>query len=113
MCVCLLIARKSEQTIGKLLAQLPVEKQPATKVQLQKLRNLVQECMGYEEQPQVVEHAALYLFWLLLEQRVLLVATTNRLHAMFGQTFDRKSKQIHSTILAISRIKSMSRLFEL
>ncbi|XP_034488754.1 activating signal cointegrator 1 complex subunit 3 [Drosophila innubila] len=95
-------SEKSEQTIGKLLAQLPVEKQPAIKVQLQKLRNLVQECMGYEEQPQVVEHAALYLFWLLLEQRVLLVATTNRLHAMFGQTFDRKSKQIHSTILAIA-----------
>ncbi|KAL7728232.1 hypothetical protein ACLKA6_005645 [Drosophila palustris] len=95
-------SEKSEQTIGKLLAQLPVEKQPASKVHLQKLRNLVQECMGYEEQPQVVEHAALYLFWLLLEQRVLLVATTNRLHAMFGKTFDRKISQIHSTILALA-----------
>nr|XP_017008983.2 activating signal cointegrator 1 complex subunit 3 [Drosophila takahashii] len=91
-----------EQTIARLLSQFPAGKQPAAKVQLQKLRNLVQECMGYEEQPQVVEHAALYLFWLLLEQRVLLVATTQRLHGMFGQTFDRKKSQIHDCILAIS-----------
>ncbi|KAH8243911.1 hypothetical protein KR032_011282 [Drosophila birchii] len=92
---------KDEQTIAKLLAQMPAGKQPAAKVQLQKLRNLVQECMGYEEQPQVVEHAALYLFWLLLEQRVLLVATSNRLHSMFGNTFDRKQTQIHDCVLAI------------
>ncbi|KAH8389377.1 hypothetical protein KR200_001896 [Drosophila serrata] len=92
---------KEEQTIAKLLAQIPAGKQPAAKVQLQKLRNLVQECMGYEEQPQVVEHAALYLFWLLLEQRVLLVATSNRLHSMFGNTFDRKQSQIHDCVLAI------------
>ncbi|KAH8347048.1 hypothetical protein KR059_004486 [Drosophila kikkawai] len=92
---------KEEQTIAKLLAQMPAGKQPAAKVQLQKLRNLVQECMGYEEQPQVVEHAALYLFWLLLEQRVLLVATSNRLHGMFGNTFDRKQTQIHDCVLAI------------
>ncbi|XP_017101915.2 activating signal cointegrator 1 complex subunit 3 [Drosophila bipectinata] len=92
---------KEEQTIAKLLAQIPVEKQPAAKVQLQKLRNLIQECMGYEEQPQVVEHAALYIFWLLLDQRVVLVATTNRLHSMFGNTFDRKKTQIHDCVLAI------------
>ncbi|KAH8310481.1 hypothetical protein KR044_001580 [Drosophila immigrans] len=94
--------KKSEQSIAKLLAQLPAEKQPVAKVQLHKLRNLVQESMGYEEQPQVVEHAALYLFWLLLDQRVLLVATTTRLHAMFGNTFDRKQTQIHSAVLAIA-----------
>ncbi|EDW23748.1 GL23759 [Drosophila persimilis] len=92
---------KEEQTIGKLLAQLPSEKQPAAKVHMQKLRNLVQECMGYEEQPQVVEHAALFLFWLLHEQRVVLVATTNRLHGMFGKTFDRKMTQIHECVLAV------------
>ncbi|XP_037731289.1 activating signal cointegrator 1 complex subunit 3 [Drosophila subpulchrella] len=92
---------KEEQTIARLLAQIPSGKQPAAKVQLQKLRNLVQECMGYEEQPQVVEHAALYLFWLLLEQRVLLVATTQRLHGMFGHIFDRKKTQIHDCVLAI------------
>ncbi|EDX12805.1 GD19029 [Drosophila simulans] len=92
---------KEEQTIARLLAQMPAEKQPAAKVQLQKLRNLVQECMGYEEQPQVVEHAALFLFWLLLDQRVLLVATTQRLHGMFGQTFDRKKNQIHDCVQAI------------
>lgn len=57
--------------------------------------------MGYEEQPQVVEHAALYLFWLLLDERVLLVATTNRLHTMFGNTFDRKRTQIHNCVLAV------------
>ncbi|EDW80628.1 uncharacterized protein Dwil_GK11465 [Drosophila willistoni] len=90
------------QTIAKLLAHMPPGKQPEAKVHLHKLRNLVQECMGYEEQPQVVEHAALYLFWLLLEQRVMLVATTNRLHSMFGQTFDRKKTQIHDSILAIA-----------
>lgn len=83
------------------MAQIPAEKQPAAKVQLQKLRNLVQECMGYEEQPQVVEHAALYIFWLLLDQRVVLVATTNRLHSMFGNTFDRKKTQIHACVMAI------------
>ncbi|XP_022221242.2 activating signal cointegrator 1 complex subunit 3 [Drosophila obscura] len=92
---------KEEQTIVKLLAQLPAEKQPAVRVHMQKLRNLVQECMGYEEQPQVVEHAALYLFWLLHEQRVVLVATTNRLHSMFGKTFDRKMTQIHECVLAV------------
>ncbi|KAH8381944.1 hypothetical protein KR009_001110 [Drosophila setifemur] len=92
---------KEEQTLGKLLDQIPVRKQPKAKVQLQKLRNLVQECMGYEEQPQVVEHAALYLFWLLFEQRVVQVSTTNRLHSMFGQTFDRKKTQIHECVLAI------------
>ncbi|KAH8295111.1 hypothetical protein KR018_007271 [Drosophila ironensis] len=91
-----------EQTIARLLAQMPAPKRPAVKVQLQKLRNLVQECMGYEEQPQVVEHAALYLFWLLLEQRVVLVATTSRLQSMFGHTFDRKQTQIHGCVLAIA-----------
>lgn len=96
-----LLSSKEEQTIARLLAQMPTEKQPAAKVQLQKLRNLVQECMGYEEQPQVVEHAALFLFWLLLDQRVLLVATTQRLHGMFGQTFDRKKTQIHDCVQAI------------
>lgn len=58
--------------------------------------------MGYEEQPKVVEHATLYLFWSLLDQRVLLVATTNRLHAMFGYTFDRKQTQIHNCVLAVA-----------
>lgn len=81
---------------------MPADKQPVAKVQLHKLRNLVQECMGYEEQPQVVEHAALYLFWLLLDQRVMLVATSNRLHAMFGTTFDRKRQQIHQAVLAVA-----------
>lgn len=96
------MCRKNEQTIAKLLAQLPSDKQPVAKVQLHKLRNLVQECMGYEEQPQVVEHAALYLFWLLLDQRVMLVSTSNRLHAMFGTTFDRKRQQIHQAVLAVA-----------
>ncbi|ALC46005.1 CG5205 [Drosophila busckii] len=93
---------EEEQSIVNLLAQLPPEKQPIVKVQLQKLRNLVQECMGYEEKPEVVEHAALYLFWLMLDQRVLLVATTNRLRTMFGTTFDRKHKQIHECVLAVA-----------
>ncbi|EDW14615.1 activating signal cointegrator 1 complex subunit 3 [Drosophila mojavensis] len=92
---------KTEQTIAKHLSQLPANKQPEAKAQLQKLRNLVQECMGYEEQPQVVEHAALYLFWLLLDERVMLVATNNRLHTMFGNTFDRKRTQIHNCVLAV------------
>ncbi|EDV93019.1 activating signal cointegrator 1 complex subunit 3 [Drosophila grimshawi] len=96
------LKEKAEQTIGQLLAQLPADKQPVCKVQLQKLRNLVQESMGYEEQPQVVEHAALYLFWLMLDQRVLLVATTNRLHTMFGNTFDRNRTQIHKSVLAVA-----------
>ncbi|KAH8409768.1 hypothetical protein KR222_006442 [Zaprionus bogoriensis] len=103
-------SENNEQTIAKLLAQLPADKQPAAKVQLHKLRNLVQECMGYEEQPQVVEHAALYLFWLLLDQRVMLVATSNRLHAMFGNTFDRKRQQIHQAVLAVADVLQQQEL---
>lgn len=49
----------------------------------------------------MVEHAALYLFWLLLDERVMLVATNNRLHTMFGNTFDRKRTQIHNCVLAV------------
>ncbi|XP_030371420.1 activating signal cointegrator 1 complex subunit 3 [Scaptodrosophila lebanonensis] len=92
---------KSEQSISQLLAQFPRDKQPAAKVQLQKLRNLVHECMGYEEHPQVVEHASLYLFWLLLDQRVMLVSTTNRLQSVFGNVFDKKRTEIHECVLSL------------
>ncbi|XP_036325635.1 activating signal cointegrator 1 complex subunit 3 [Rhagoletis pomonella] len=92
------------QTLAQVLEQLPPEKQPQAKVHLQKLRNLVQECMGYEEQPQVVEHAALFMFWLLLEQRVVTVASKMRVRGMFGSIFEMKLTKIHQCIGEIRQL---------
>lgn len=81
-------SNEAQQTIAKLLQQLPRDKSAPAKLQLQKIRNLVQECMGYEEHPNVVEHATLYLFWLFLGQKVVSVAHTTRIKIIFGTIFN-------------------------
>lgn len=80
---------------------MPMEKRDQIKIHMQQLRNIVQECMGYDEQPQVVEHAALFLFWLMLEQKVVLVATTMRIRSVFGGIFGYNLSKIHQTIWSV------------
>lgn len=60
--------------------------------------------MGYDEQPQVVEHAALFLFWLMLEQKVIMVATTVRVRSIFGTIFGNKLAQIHQTVASVREL---------
>ncbi|XP_067615520.1 activating signal cointegrator 1 complex subunit 3-like [Eurosta solidaginis] len=60
--------------------------------------------MGYEEQPQVVEHATLFLFWLLVEQRVVTVASKMRVRGMFGSIFETKFTKIHQCVAAVREL---------
>lgn len=95
---------KEEQTIASVLAQMPAEKRPKLKQHLHTLRTIVQECMGYEEAPEVVEHASLFLFWLLLEQCVVTVASTMRIRSIFGTIFGNKLACIHQCIGDIRKL---------
>ena len=83
---------------------MPADRRDQIKIHFQRLRNLVQECMGYDEQPQVVEHATLFLFWLMLEQKVIMVATTIRIRAVFGTIFGNKLAKIHQTVWSIREL---------
>lgn len=88
----------------KVLEQFPADKQARAKVNLLKLRNIVQECMGYEEQSQVVEHAALFLFWMLLEQRVVTIASKMRVRSMFGSVFENKFTKMQECVCALREL---------
>lgn len=101
---CICRQAKSEQTINSLLGQMPAEKRPALKKHLYTLRRIVDECMGYEETPEVVEHASLFLFWLLLEQCVVTVASTMRIRSIFGTIFGSKLACIHQCIGDMRRL---------
>lgn len=80
---------------------MPINKQENIKGQLIKLRKIVRECLGFEEKPQVVEHAFLFLFWLLLDQKLVPVAARLRVRSMFGATFETKLDKIHKYIADI------------
>ncbi|XP_005187971.1 activating signal cointegrator 1 complex subunit 3 [Musca domestica] len=95
---------EKEQTIAEVLKQIPPDRQDQAKIHLQKLRNLVQECMGYDEQPKVVEHATLFLFWLMLDQKVITVAATMRIRSIFGTIFGNRLAIIHQTVRSIREL---------
>ncbi|TMW51086.1 hypothetical protein DOY81_003817 [Sarcophaga bullata] len=95
---------EEQQTINEVLLHMPADRRDQIKIHFQKLRNLVQECMGYDEQPQVVEHATLFLFWLMLEQKVIMVATTIRIRAVFGTIFGNKLAKIHQTVWSVREL---------
>ncbi|XP_073844201.1 activating signal cointegrator 1 complex subunit obelus [Musca autumnalis] len=95
---------EKEQTLGDVLKQTPADRQDQVKIHLQKLRNLVQECMGYDEQPKVVEHATLFLFWLMLDQKVITVAATMRIRSIFGTIFGNRLAIIHQTVRSIREL---------
>ncbi|XP_046804220.1 activating signal cointegrator 1 complex subunit 3 [Lucilia cuprina] len=98
------IKTEEQQTINDVLQHMPADRRDQIKIHFQKLRNLVQECMGYDEQPQVVEHAALFLFWLMLEQKVIMVATTMRVRSIFGTIFGNKLAKIHQAVWSIREL---------
>lgn len=83
---------------------MPADKRHHINNNFQELRNIVSECIGYDEQPQVVEHTSLYLFWLMLEQKVLTVSSTNQIRIKFGSIFDNKLAKIHQTVLLIREL---------
>lgn len=60
--------------------------------------------MGYEEQPQVVDHATLFLFWLLLEQRVVTIASKMRVRSMFGSVFENKFTKMQECVGALREL---------
>lgn len=64
----------------------------------------MQECMGYDEQPKVVEHATLFLFWLMLDQKVITVAATMRIRSIFGTIFGNRLAIIHQTVRSIREL---------
>uniref|UniRef100_A0A1A9WJB5 U5 small nuclear ribonucleoprotein 200 kDa helicase n=1 Tax=Glossina brevipalpis TaxID=37001 RepID=A0A1A9WJB5_9MUSC len=104
---------EGQQTIAIILEQIAQQKQGQVKVHMQKLRKIVQECMGFEEQPQVVEHATLFLFWLMLGQRVILVATTMQIRTVFGTIFGSKLAKIHQCVCDISELLETYEIDEL
>lgn len=95
---------KKQQTIAEVLQEMPADRRYQVKIHLQKLRNLVQECMGYDEQPQVIEHATLFLFWLMLEQKVITIAATIRIRSIFGAIFGNRLAIIHQTVWAVREL---------
>ncbi|XP_013098280.2 activating signal cointegrator 1 complex subunit 3 [Stomoxys calcitrans] len=95
---------EEKQTITEVLQQMPADRRDQVKIHFQKLRNLVQECMGYDEQPSVIEHAALFLFWLMLDQKVITVAATMRVRSIFGTIFGNRLAIIHQTVWSVREL---------
>ncbi|XP_037940900.1 activating signal cointegrator 1 complex subunit 3 [Teleopsis dalmanni] len=91
----------TKHTIKEIVSLIPITKQSEAKIQFQKLRSLVCECFGYEEKQDVVEHAVLYIFWLLLESELLTNASRLDVRKIFGTIFDTKLNKMHDNVRAI------------